>query len=355
MQKYFTPYRTTPILALIICYFLCGLLTSCTNESAKKPLVDDDLKLPYESIRYDQLFFGLDTMNVATSLDFLGKQYPDFTSLYVNTLTGLGVGQNAFKTDLDQSVKRFLQLKDYRDLYDTVQKHFPDIKSTDDELKELFWNINYFFPEEKISKVYYFISGLNKWSAITIDSTVVGVGLDMYLGKNFPHYKSLPEPINDYELHLREANRIQVDMARSVFQSKYPFEYEGKSLLDMMLYKGKELYFVEEVCRKKTDDIIVGYEKEKLNWCNENEEGIYFFFVKHKLLYTKVWQDIMPYVNDGPSTAGMPIESPGNIGSWLGWQIVRKYMKKHSDLPLHALMTLKLPAQQFLQDAKYKP
>jgi len=349
VQKYSTPYRTSVFFALIICYLGSTLIMSCSDVKTKESLDTSQISLKMKPIRYDQLFFQLDTTDLTKSLDQLGKKYPNFTNLYTTTLAGFG---NAGTPRFDTALRQFLSLPDYRNLYDTVQIRFPNTKKLDKELETTFKNIAYFFPEEKQEKVFYFISGLNLWSAITIDSAV-GVGLDMYLGEQFPFYSSVQIPA--YEVRNRVPERISVEVAKAIFEAKFPFEYEGKSLLEMMLYKGKELYFVEQVCREKSDALIVGYTPAQAEWCEQNEEGVYYFFAKKELLYSTTWQDIMPYINDGPNTAGMPSEAPGNMGSWLGWQLVRNYMKEHPQESLSSLMRNKLPAQQFMRAAKYKP
>ena len=58
---------------------------------------------------------------------------------------------------------------------------------------------------------------------------------------------------------------------------------------------------------------------------------------------------------DGPSATGMPPESPGNIGAWLGLQIVEAYMKQHPEKTLKELITEPIDAQRFLMESKYKP
>jgi hypothetical protein len=349
VQKYSTPYRTSVPIALIICYLGFAFLMSCDGTKTKESLDTSHIKLQVEPIRYDQLFFQLDTTDLYASLDQLGKKHPNFTNLYTSTLAGFG---KAGTPRFDTAIRQFLTLPDYRNLYDTVQKHFPDTKQLDQELETTFKNISYFFPEERQEEVFYFISGLNLWSAITIDSAI-GVGLDMYLGEQFPFYASVQIPA--YEIKNRVPGRIAVEVAKAIFEAKFPFEYEGKSLLEMMLYKGKELYFVEQVCRDKSEALIVGYTPKQAEWCKQNEEGVYYFFAKKELMYSTTWQDIMPFINDGPNTAGMPPEAPGNMGSWLGWQLVRNYMKQHPQESMSSLMKSKLPAQQFLRAAKYKP
>jgi len=60
------------------------------------------------------------------------------------------------------------------------------------------------------------------------------------------------------------------------------------------------------------------------------------------------------YVNDGPTSSGMPAESPGNVGSWVGWQIVRAFMQQHPGFSLQKLMDIE-DGQYILSKSKYKP
>jgi hypothetical protein len=62
----------------------------------------------------------------------------------------------------------------------------------------------------------------------------------------------------------------------------------------------------------------------------------------------------MPYVNDGPFTQGMPETSPGNIGAFLGLQIVKAYVKKHEEKK-NPVELLKISASTIIKESGYKP
>ena len=49
----------------------------------------------------------------------------------------------------------------------------------------------------------------------------------------------------------------------------------------------------------------------------------------------------------------MPDASPGNIGTWIGWQIVKKYAAEHPEVTPEKMM--RLDPRKIFQDAKYKP
>jgi uncharacterized protein YjaZ len=49
----------------------------------------------------------------------------------------------------------------------------------------------------------------------------------------------------------------------------------------------------------------------------------------------------------------MGTESPGNIGVYVGYQIVKKYMEKNTNISPTQLMAL--DAKKIYNEAKYKP
>ena len=58
-------------------------------------------------------------------------------------------------------------------------------------------------------------------------------------------------------------------------------------------------------------------------------------------------------MNEGPKTPALGNESPGFIGQFVGWQIVKKWMDKNEDISLDVLM--KTNAKKIFNEAKYKP
>jgi len=245
-----------------------------------------------------------------------------------------------------------LTYKDYRALFDTVFLRFPDVKAIDAEMLDLFKHIKYYFPEKKLGTVYYFTTGLNFWSAVTVDSAV-GIGLDMYLGKQYPFYASVQIPA--YQIERCEREYIPVNAAKAIYEDMYEFNAEGKTLLDLMIIKGKEQLFLEYTMPDKKEDLLIGYTPTQLKWCLDNEGMIWSYFAKQKLLYSTHWQQILRYVNDGPNSTGMPPESPGNIGTFIGWQIVRKYLEEHPEKKWTDLLNDKTDSQALLREAAYKP
>ena len=76
--------------------------------------------------------------------------------------------------------------------------------------------------------------------------------------------------------------------------------------------------------------------------------------MENKLLFSIDPNLMNKYVNDGPTTNGFPKESPGNIGQFLGWQIIKSYMKNNTNVTLKQLMEQKDLIKIF-NESKYKP
>src|SRR5690606_4899757 len=98
---------------------------------------------------------------------------------------------------------------------------------------------------------------------------------------------------------------------------------------------------------------ILGYTKDQWNWAEKNQKEIYGFFKNEKFIYDKSMQVAMKYLNDGPFSSRMPPESPGNIGSYLGYKIVCAFMEK-TNTNLVDLIKEKDNLKIF-NNSKYKP
>ena len=71
-------------------------------------------------------------------------------------------------------------------------------------------------------------------------------------------------------------------------------------------------------------------------------------------LYDNNMKTVIELTNDGPYTAAISKECPPRIAMWVGWQIVRSYMKNNESVTLEQLMAEK-DAQKILSKSKYRP
>jgi hypothetical protein len=329
-------------------FFTLLFLHACNQKEA----VDvSAIKVNLYPERYDQLLTAIDSNQVKTQLIALSKAHPYFTEVYTQSLTGWGTVSDT-STMVFNALHHFLTYKDYVNLQKTVMQKYPDTKKQDAELTNLFQHIKYYFPKYTVPKLYYFNSGLNQFSAITYD-TLVGVGLDMYLGKDFEFYPSIQLP--EYQIAHCAPEYIAPNMANTVYRAIVPFVSDAQTLLGLMIQRGKELYFMDHVLPNTSDAIKIGFTEEQLKWCEKNQAMIWNLFVQQKFLYETNLQKTMPYVLDGPNSQGLPLECPGNVGSYIGWQIVKQYCKKNKINSLAEFCSTASDPQQILQGSAYRP
>ncbi len=338
-------------------YFVLSLLAlslfSCRNGSDTPDV--SGIKVAMRTRRFDRDIAQADTAHITAALQALKSKYPDFLDLWLYQLMPFGgKGDNGAEVspELLNNLHTFLTFRDFRGLFDTVARHFPDTKSIDQPLEKGFQYYRYYYPARTVPGVIYFVSGLNHWSAITIDTTLVGIGLDMFLGGDYPFYASVGIP--DYTARNCRPEAAPVAVFRAIYENGHPFATESRTLLDMMVQRGKEQFFLSKMLPFIADSTRLGFTAAQTRWCTENEAASYNFFVRSNLLYETNPARVIRYVQDGPRASGMPPESPGNVGSWIGWQIVKEYAAKHPKMSLDELLALP-DAQAILQEGGYKP
>lgn len=342
-QKWFISFSLASLL------FLCN---SCHSTDEKLPDVSK-VEISIQSNRLDKDLIALDTNKLAEGLMELQNKYPTFLGFYLDTLMGFNIHQQ-FTNDnkgISEGVRSFLTYKDYKALFDTVAIHYPNTNDVEAELAKGFQYLLHYYPRYKIPQIIYFISALQNWGVVSYEG-VLGIGLDMFLGEKYPFYAAVGQP--DYMYINFRKESIAPSVFNTIYNDFHPFQDEEKTLLDMMIQKGKQQYFVEKMLPFTKLEDRIGYTSAQLKWCNENEAMIYNFFLDNNLMFEKNWGKMRKYVVYGPSTPSMPAESPGNIGTWIGLQIVKAYASNNPNEDLEKIFKAE-NAEQFLKKAKYKP
>ena len=338
-------------IATILCVFILTQ-AGCGNREQHPDVSDIHIEL--QTRRLDRDLAYLDTNYIGQGLQQLKEIYPDFLDFYLDTLMGFGVHGNYqdTATGIKYGLKPFLTHKDIRGLFDTVMKHYSDTKKVEQDMMKGFQYLKHYDTGYAVPKIVYFISGLRQWSVITLDTTLLGIGLDMYLGEQYPFYHAVQIP--QYVINKCKPEYIPVNVFQAIYRNKHPFIMEERNLLNMMIQRGKEQYYLSRILPETPDSLKFGFTQAQLNWCEASEGSIYNFFITQNLLYEKSPNKVLRYVMDGPTSAGMPPESPGNIGSWLGYKIIMAYVETHPGITLEELLALN-DAQKILQGSKYKP
>jgi len=340
----------------IVFCFVILFFSACNsnNNTVNSHLFNRD---SFQTQRLDRAIFQLDTNHLSAGLIQLNKQYPTFLPFYLDTLMGFGINNNFSDTAIavQQGLRKLLTNPDFRGLFDTILQRYPSTSSIDDELFEAFQKHKSLFPSFTIPKVIYFNSNLNNWGAITYqdsNKTIVGIGLDMFLGQQFPFYASIGVP--NYASAFYTEEFIPVAVMKALYLDLAAQSSKATSLVEIMIEKGIEQYYLEQVLPGKTAALRLLYSPDQWAWCEQEEASIYNYFIKGNLLYEKNRNLIINYIQEGPTTAGMPAESPGNIAAYLGYKIVKAYLSKYPKTSIQQLITQKNKLT-ILTSAGYNP
>ncbi|MDI5893574.1 gliding motility lipoprotein GldB [Flavobacterium algoritolerans] len=306
----------------------CLFILSCDKKNKVESAVTA-IPLEVKVERFDKIFFETPPQD----LEKVKKQFPFF-----------------FPPGNDNSVW-LSKMQDplWRELYTEVQKKYGDFEPVKLELETLFKHIKYYFPKTKTPKVITIISEMDyKNKAIYADSLVV-ISLELYLGKNHKFYQ-----FPNYLKQNFEERQIAPDVVSSFSAGKIPPVLD-KDLLSQMIYSGKQLYLKDLLLPDYTDAEKMGYTPEQITWCQENESYMWRYFIEKEMLYNNDQKLISRFINSAPFSKfylEIDNESPGQVGAWIGWQMVRSYMK-NNDVPLVDL--LKTNAKEIFVKSKYKP
>ena len=334
-------------------FFILSISLFFANCNKNNKILDlSSIDLEIDINRYEKKFFALDSNNLIFSLQELRKEDSVFFDFYTIQVMRFGKITDTVSPVI-LSIDEFLTNKNVQELRDIVNNTFSNLAPLKIELTAALKYFKYYFPNKQIPEIRTIISEFG-YNAVSLDSTYLVFGLDMYLGKDFKYYGSFDFP--NYIIKRFEKDYM-VSNAMEVIYKQYFEESEllnTKALVYAMIEHGKKLYFLESMMPEKDKHLLIGYTKKQMAWCEESEADIWAFYNEQDLFYSKSYMEHKKHVEDGPQTSGMPKEAPGNVGSWVGWQIVNQYMKNAQE-KVSLAQLLKTDAETIMNKSKYKP
>ena len=338
-------------------YFLLLILviifSSCQNDQTRKIPDVSDIEVSVDIRRFDQDLFGIDTNQIEASLIALEQKYPNFAPVFFENV--LRSKDEKFAPEGHPAyVKGFVQFPAVQQLYDTTQIVYADMSQIKEEYQKAFQFYTYYFPNRPIPSITTYISEYIFGQFIYQDDAIA-VGLDFFLGEEYPYHLYVPRNPNFSSYLTRTFNKKHlVEKSMRMIIDDLLGEVNGDALLDYMVHYGKRLYLLDLVMPTTPDSIKLEMTATQVNWLEKNERAMWAHFLQEDLLYNSDWPDIRKLVEYSPNSPGMPPEAPGRTANWIGWQIIKSYMRRVPDMTLDALL-LEKDAQKILTAAKYKP
>lgn len=314
----------------LICALCVILVFLSCDKDIKVPSEIDKQVVAMEIVRFDQKFAQAtpeDIPRLKSEFPYLfSKRFPD--AYWVSKL------------------KDTIQLE----INAEVAKAFTDFSNEALALEQLFKHITYYFPQTAIPKVVTIGSDPDYRNKVVLADSLLLVGLSTYLGADHHFYTGIAK----YQSKNFDRKQLDVDVA-AAFAKANTSRPKNAEFLSQMIYEGKQLYLMQSLMTAEPESETLGYTSEELSFAQENERNIWEFYIKNELLYNTDRKLLSRFIDPAPFSKfylEFDNETPGRIGRYIGYEIVKSYMNTN-DVSLK--MMLNQDAATIFAAAKYKP
>lgn len=345
----FRPSFSATLLWMVL--FTVLIASGCRNKKTTTKAPDiSGVPSTLKIVRADKLLNASDLQTFRSEWDQFYKTHPAFAVFLRDWIYQSEPGA---EDAIGKIFEVFAEPDKMRELADSVYQVFSSNTQWEQTLDDALRYHNYYFPFDTLPAVYTY-SGMFG-APIDMTPDFVSVALTMFMGRDFSAYKAIPaENLPRYMFHRLEPQYIPVKVMDAAARTKFRMDLSDNSALNVMLYEGKLLYYLDQVLPFTPDSLKIGYTAAQSDWVEYNQEDVWALILTEDLLYSSKSADIARLTGEGPSTKGMSFESPSRVGTWIGWQVVKSYMARNPDVSLEMLFA-QTDNQQLLQASKWKP
>lgn len=261
----------------------------------------------------------------------------------------LGLASHKDEDTLVERLHTMVHDANIQALYQEVQRVFGDCSAIQQQFEEVFRHLLYYYPDFQIPQIATFITGMGM--DLHLSEELIVIGLDFFMGEGA---KFRPIELPQYILRAYQPAYIVPKTLLLLSQEFIKTNDTDQTLLADMLHYGKAYYFTQSMLPKTEASLILSYTKEQLAEVEQHQDIVWGHFIDQELLYVTNHLTKNKYLQDGPFTSEIGRRCPGNIGRWLGWEIVKSYMERHSEISLPTLMR-NIDTQALFAASGYRP
>ena len=331
---------------LIIVFLIPGLL-SCKKNPYRINV--SSVSATIEIRRLEKDLFSIDPDGIEAAIPELMEKYDGFLQLFSYIINSGNVNDTTFGDFL----VKFCTNKLNNEVYESVMQHYPDINAVENNLEDAFRHYKWYFPDEKVPQVFTCITGFN--NSLILGDSVIGIGLDRYLGRDCEYYPRLQ--IYRYIAARMNSWNIVPDCMYGWGASEWDFasmSYPADNVMAEMIHEGKLKYFEKCMMPEINDTVLFGFTTDQMKFCMNNERQMWQYLIEQDLLFSTDQFTIRKFTGEAPFTTYFTNESPGKAVIWIGFRIVESYMMRNKNISLGRLMD-NTDIQDLLESAKYDP
>ncbi len=341
----FGAHKSLLYLLLLSSFIL--VITACSDQTHDSRPAPDVPAEDVEIIRFDQQLCTSENGESNFTTERLLKKYPVFTDVFFNQVI---FPQNTESIKLENLVRNYCAAPAIQHLIDTSRILFPDLHGMEKELGQAFGYFHYYFPDLPIPRVFTYVSEFGI-GTFTVNTRVLAIGLDFFLGTDYPYYDPAVFPV--YLQKTMTPEYMTSKAIRTLTQVLLPQVSKG-NLLDYMIRNGKNIYLASSLLPRGPMYQICLYTPSQMEWVQNNELNIWSWLLDLGYFFESDQRKFRKFIDPAPNTPGLPKEAPGRVVNWIGYRIVESYMNHHPDVSLEEL-AVDTDFQTIMDESKYKP
>jgi hypothetical protein len=265
--------------------------------------------------------------------------YGEFYRIYVEEILQ---GVPLEDPRLGMMLQRFATDADWSSAQHAVDSVLGDLEPQRQEFEEAFKRLEVLFPDSLTPGIIAYNSGFN-YGIYPTDS-VLGIGVEWFIGKDHPVIGYLaPEAFPQFVKERMRPEMLVPSAIKGWLLVHYTRDIRGEDLLTNLVETGKVMALLDALLPDTDPALKFAFTKEQLACCEANEYNVWKGIVAKDQLFSKNAEDIGRLMNDGPFTSGLPHESPGHIGEWIGYRMVKAYLNAHPKTTFAQLFALDDP------------
>ena len=356
MMKAFEDNRKRLIGALftgLSCLTLSALLCGCPSGDSTLPTAPDvsGINADLNVLRAEELFQASSAEDLASRFAALESE----NTISANYLRDyvIQIPPESADNPYPYLYETYAEPEMLAWLADTVADVHADLDQALAKVEQAYRYHRYYLPQDSLPSLITY-SGVFG-SPVLFLPGVAAISLPMFMGRDFSAYKTFPpDYLPRYFFHRMDKEYLPIEVMDEYARARWYCPAVNHKVLDHMIHEGKLLYYLDLVFPETSDSLKIGYTANQVQWAKENEVNAWALILEEELLYNSQQLQVLRLIGEGPFTKGMTQESPGRMGVWLGWQIVREYMRRHPDVSFKELLAMD-DAQEILAESGWKP
>lgn len=328
------------IFILCIIFTLCvvgGYMATIHHNSPKTGRYS--IIAPVKIVRLEQ---GICTCQTREEIAALLQDYPLLLSQF------WGVTDSAHVSLIADKIYALQQHVEIKGLYKEVTASFRDLSALSDDLRYAFSVLQHYYPDFTPPQVITIVTGMD--TDLYVSKELVVISLDCFLGDTAKWRPRLP----DYMLCTYQPDCIAAKVIAALSFYFNVADGEDNTLLHDMLYQGKGYYFMKVLLPNTPEGMLLGYSPTQMEDIIANRCIVWQHFIDQELWYSTNYRVKNQYLAPRPFTGEIGPGCPGRIGAWLGFEIIKGYMKHHPEVRLPELMQ-NTNVQHMFTQARYRP